>query len=149
MAWRGVPGQELFLDGGLEHGGLQKNPVAEAGSQEFQDDLQRLGGPLVQQYVGVGGVGGGDDVAHQGVDVHLALGDQAQEGLLEAFDGPAVRQLGRDAADLGADQLDPVVVELVAEAQADAVALVEAGGHHTRRRRRPSAAPRAGPGRHR
>jgi hypothetical protein len=69
-------------------------------------------------------------VADQGGDVDLPLGDQPQEGLLEALDAPAVRQLRGDSADLGADELHAVVVELISQAQADAVALVEAGGDH-------------------
>ena len=58
-----------------------------------------------------------------------ALLGEAQERLVEAGLVPAPGELRRHAPDLGGDDPDPVVVELVAEPQPGAVALVEAGRH--------------------
>jgi hypothetical protein len=55
------------------------------------------------------------------------LRDQAHEVAVLPFAGPPVGVAGRRAGDLRADQLDPVVVELLAEAQRLGAALVEAG----------------------
>ncbi len=82
----------------------------------------------VEQGVGVGGQRGRDDVADQRRHVDLAGGDEREEGPVQPLLAPALRELRADAADLGRHELHPVVVELLAEPQAQPVALVEAGG---------------------
>src|SRR5689334_24877096 len=62
--------------------------------------------------------------------VDLALYGQPEERAVQANLIPAPGDVRRDPADLGADQPYAVVVELVAEPQPDALALVEARGGH-------------------
>ena len=68
-------------------------------------------------------------MADQRGDVEPAAATRSQDGLLQPQTVPAGPAAARDRTDLGADELDPVVVELLAEAEAGGVALIEAGGN--------------------
>ena len=89
---------------------------------------------LVEEAERVGDVRGGDDVRDQRLELEPTLHAQVDHRLLQTGDRPALGEEPRgDVRDLGRDELDAIVVELLAEAEAGRVALLEAGGDDTGR----------------